>query len=1053
MESLGFGISVHSCHGKVEIKDSLFKNNGVSNYLGGNARFSYEICSNGSKDALKITNSTFAEGKSDIITHASGIAVFSLCSNLQITLDNVSATANSGGNIQILMDYFQAQKWNVIIENCVLSGGLSRDGAGLLISSKFQPSSTKCACYESHDYINIIQISNTKFLGNTANNSGASLYINLHESFCTSTKINITKCCFGRNYVSNKGSIVKIFKHDMPSIYKGSPLSVEAKVSETSFFNNSIEDNEAASILELININRCDLLNSSFEDNTGSAILLQNTNLVLSGRISFERNMADKGAGIRFKEQSYMFINNDTRVSFIGNTARKTGGAIYTQPSHFDTHRPCFFQPITDLNTTTKVADLHSENNMELVFANNSAIAAGDAIYSAGIDHCDLFGSFLPINNSWNSLSSDVFDSMFNFSMADNSNSTVSSDANKVYFCDSHHASSISRQVIPGKSFSVSIVAKGERDGIVSALITAKISPEYQNTTRMASIETVTTNDRLCTNYSITLETDDINSAIVVLMVKQKYPQYYTKHARILVSFEDCPWGFQYQGSYCRCIFTDTTTFKCDIETQNVQKHPRTTYTTRTIIWVGCRRERNESCQGKPILSIPCDVYGYCIHSVVNITADTIDNQCHDGRTGIACALCKQNYSIVLGTNRCLQCSNVYISLVSVYLLAGIVLIVLLAVFNITVTEGYLNGLIFYANFIHLNRSIFFPNFNNYNITRILIAWLNLDLGIEVCFYNGMTIYQKIWLEIAYVFYIWFLQITIIALCRRYVYFTRLLGRNIAKVMSTLLLLLFLKTVRIAQEIVRSVNTKQGVRMWRINSNIQYASTNHIPLIIVAALLMMSISALTFCLLFIQILIKLSGRRYFRWVARLYPFFETFTGPCNSNYAFWPGMLFFARIVLVIVYSFNHNLPSTKLAVTSGTTIIIIVFSFLSSKGVYKKWSLNLLEFSIFLNLSISMAASIFYNTTSIYVSVWMTFFFFASFHFVNRFSKIKVCFVTMKNWKKLISEVSFQKREENCPHSANVATHSEVALSFGESNEHSLLLPAQDMPPVVQQQ
>ena len=59
---------------------------------------------------------------------------------------------------------------------------------------------------------------------------------------------------------------------------------------------------------------------------------------------------------------------------------------------------------------------------------------------------------------------------------------------------------------------------------------------------------------------------------------------------------------------------------------------------------------------------------------------------------------------------------------------------------------GY-NGLFFYVHMISKNANLFFPGStgtSNTNVFRLFIAWLNLDLGFEVCFYKTMTQYQNL---------------------------------------------------------------------------------------------------------------------------------------------------------------------------------------------------------------------------------------------------------------------------------------------------------------------
>ena len=55
---------------------------------------------------------------------------------------------------------------------------------------------------------------------------------------------------------------------------------------------------------------------------------------------------------------------------------------------------------------------------------------------------------------------------------------------------------------------------------------------------------------------------------------------------------------------------------------------------------------------------------------------------------------------------------------------------------DLTVADGTLNALILYANIVRIHHAIIFPP-GHTNIVTVLLAWLNLDLGIEVCFYDG----------------------------------------------------------------------------------------------------------------------------------------------------------------------------------------------------------------------------------------------------------------------------------------------------------------------------
>ena len=147
---------------------------------------------------------------------------------------------------------------------------------------------------------------------------------------------------------------------------------------------------------------------------------------------------------------------------------------------------------------------------------------------------------------------------------------------------------------------------------------------------------------------------------------------------------------------------------------------------------------------------------------------------------------------LLLVTPNAYKCSNLYILLLIPFALAGIALVLLLLICKLTVAAGSINGLIFYANVVTVNRAIFFPP-NQTNILTVFIAWLNLDLGIETCFFDGMDEYTKSWLQFVFPIYVWNLVGLIIIVSNYSSRITRLLGSNPVAVLATLFLLSYAK--------------------------------------------------------------------------------------------------------------------------------------------------------------------------------------------------------------------------------------------------------------------
>ena len=52
---------------------------------------------------------------------------------------------------------------------------------------------------------------------------------------------------------------------------------------------------------------------------------------------------------------------------------------------------------------------------------------------------------------------------------------------------------------------------------------------------------------------------------------------------------------------------------------------------------------------------------------------------------------------------------------------------------TVAIATGTLSGLVFYANVVGVNRTIFLP-VKSTDALSVFSAWLNLDFGIETCF-------------------------------------------------------------------------------------------------------------------------------------------------------------------------------------------------------------------------------------------------------------------------------------------------------------------------------
>ena len=312
-----------------------------------------------------------------------------------------------------------------------------------------------------------------------------------------------------------------------------------------------------------------------------------------------------------------------------------------------------------------------------------------------------------------------------------------------------------------------------------------------------------------------------------------------------------------------------------------------------------------------------------------------------------------------------------------VFAVAGIALVVLLIALNLTVSVGTINGLIFYANIVKLNEPFFFTN-GNVSVLSQFISWLNLDFGIETCFFNGLTPVIKVWLQIVFPIYIGVIIIIIIIVSHFSEKVAKLMGNNAVPVLSTLLLLSYMKIIRWLVEAlsVSEVKYNSDVHyVWRVDGNINYSTGQHLPLfitaLVVAVVLVLPYTLFLILLPLMMVVLSSCGRI---WLKFFKAPCDSYAGPHCNHCRFWIGLLILARIIIAgSIAGVNGEV---------GVFVIMFVVIFLLTialdiDGPYKKQSLNILESWFLANLlciSVMALARNNYTYISTMISVSLVF-------------------------------------------------------------------------------
>ena len=505
------------------------------------------------------------------------------------------------------------------------------------------------------------------------------------------------------------------------------------------------------------------------------------------------------------------------------------------------------------------------------------------------------------------------------------------------------------------------MVAVGQRNGTVPSRVISIINQEY-HPSHLPDSQHLQPANNTCTKLNYTVFS--LSQYVVIELKPEDSPC--SVFADIIATsitvplHQNCPPGFSISESGKSCVCEQRLahyTNSCSI-TNGVG---RVTRKSGQQFWIGYD---DQSQSDDKLILHPLCPYSYCVNHEVTLPLNESDTQCAYDRSGLLCGACKEGYTLVLGTSHCRKCPNDYhLALLIPFAVMGVALIFFLLVCKLTVATGMLSGLVFYANIIEPNRTTFLP-VESTNAFSIFIAWLNLDFGIETCFYNGMDVYSKTWLQFVFPVYIWVLVGLMILLSHYSWRFANMLGNNPVSVLATLILLSYAKILRTmitALYITYLEYPTYNRTVWLYDANIDYLVGKHIPLFIVAVLVFLFLFLpYTLLLLFGQWLQAISHLRIFSWVnsARLKPFMDSYHAPYKAKHRYWPGLLLVLRFVLLLVFAFNiQQDPSINLLAILVGTGMVQLWAWVSG-GVYKNWCLDALEGSFALNLIIVAAAT-----------------------------------------------------------------------------------------------
>ena len=847
------------------------------------------------------------------------------------------------------------------------------------------------------------------FQGNFANTFGGAITSSQHVTIAGSVQFinnsanNGSGGAIGSVNVTIADSAQVVFQGNHAKIFGGAIASQQhvTIAGSVQFINNSASHGGAIMCSDNVTMdnNAQVLFQGNHAVRLGGAIVVLVNHIVLAGSVKFISNTAQLGGAISMLLGNLTVANN-AKVVFQGNHAYHVGGAIHSSGMIVVNYR----------HTNCSIS---FGNNSKMDLLHNTAERGGSAMYG-------IFMSAVvclePKYSDYEYLIDIITITPDNFS-------AVSSDPLRVCICPDQSTPDclailpdqniphLHYTVYPGQNFTIPAAVVGFNFALTSGSVYAQfvssdaflgsdtqyvqgvnqtgcIQDQLQYSVlsdKIQEILVLTTDGRQVEDIDISIKEDirmQNNDSITVLSYLSPIPfsnpnKYYvnntfrtnltdgifrlagnvqqslqTTPVYVSVQLLDCPPGFTLTGQHrCDCnerILTNLLT--CNINNQTVRRHGN--------IWVNATFSGNTS--NGVIVHKHCP-FEYCKPEQLDVNLTHPETQCAFDHYGTLCGACKPNFTLALGSSQCLpNCSNKYLLLLFVFILAGFALVFFIKILNLTVSQGTINGLIFYANIVAANKSIFFPaKHNNFLLfLSVFISWLNLDLGIETCFIQELDGYWKTWLQFVFPFYVWAIAGAIIIASHYSTRATKILGDTSVSVLATLFLLSYAKLLRSIVTIssfttlVYPDNTTANV--WSFDGNLQYLSSKHIPLFLFALITLLLLwLPYTAVLLSTQWLRTQTHRKSLHW---LKPFLDAYYGPFKDKHHYWVGVLLVVRGVLFVFFAYFF-------AVENNVNLLLtIVSSFslsaLPGASVYKNVCISTLENSFFLNLGVLAAGT-----------------------------------------------------------------------------------------------
>ena len=816
----------------------------------------------------------------------------------------------------------------------------------------------------------VINVVDSLFERNSAK-TGAAIAVFAEAQNVSEIEVNVKTAQFIENEASVDGDCLAA-QSEQSAYYRAKDLVLtfeSIQVNHTGDVANIDVDRSAALSFSnvIAKLNGTREVPSLISNGNNSAIKAYNTKLFLSQSVQFVKNTALHGGAIALEANSFLFFVEPSSVLFAQNVASR-GGAVY---SDFTSGDRCVLQfTALSQNYTNSVAfNVSSLRKLdyEISFVDNLA-EDGNATYAQPIFNCSWYSESIvqfPSNEV-----EKVYDTLFTFKVDNRQVSyrnQMRSHPRKPCYCQKDGNSSsfnefvcLSENVVdsvetfPGKSFEVNLIPVDDLGQPLRSVVEARVVNDGVKNVRFSD--------------NLRRDVKDLNGTSC-------YPARYTLHGaqnttitlnfgslesvgqfiQLDVDLQQCPFGFEYknQSGICDCIpLYKNNNFACDIENGLFTK----TDFEDGIYWIG-ETVRDYGDVFLPGYSKRCPE-GYCERNKT-LYLDLLNKTlCVGNRTKEMCGQCKPGMSMKFGTTDCGRCSNYWLFTIVLYAGAGIFIVFMLFLLKMTITDGTLISIIFYAQLFSINLNLL-AGTNETRFATVFISLLNLELGFPICFYSGMDFAGKIGFQFVFPIYLWVLVGLITYLCRYSGRLSSLIGAECVKVFVTLFYLSYTKLVRTVFEVFvwGVIETERDTQIvWFFDGTVRFfIDWRHFLLVFVSLLVfLIVITPYKFFLLFSQWCLRNP------WISRHFkPLIDANLAPFKDRWRFWLGLRLLITEILILI-SIIFTAINPKIVAFSHVATIMTFMMFQAYTRPYKSKFINILDLFFIINFLLFVTTCVF---------------------------------------------------------------------------------------------